>query len=249
MNKMKIFRIQIATILKLDKRIVLTCGEKLKKLEKDINGKLQLINIPDFAPPDAPRAMIKNVDTLINLSLNRLDIIITPPHHILSDIKSSLNYVKNRSESILSTLNVDELGYEWSGCIAICEYPKPEGETGAKSVTPVFDSLIKIDRNKCELSSFQLNFGFIEESISRNFRIAGYEKKQIKLTNIKEAQSFLINLSEIPSQEVGIQITIDLNNKINKKIGSLQDIDQLIVRMEKELNILPETLKLEGILT
>jgi hypothetical protein len=59
----------------------------------------------------------------------------------------------------------------------------------------------------------------------------------------------LINLSEIPPQEVGIQITIDLNNKINKKMGSLQDIEQLIVRMEKELNILPETLKLEGILT
>jgi len=246
---MNISRIQIATIFKLDKRIVLTCGEKLKKLEKDINGKLQLINIPDYVPPDAPRAMIKNIDTLINLSLNRLDIIITPPLHILSDIKSSMNYVKNKSERILSIFNVDELGYEWSGCVVICEFPKLGGETGIKSVTPIFDSLIKIDRNNCELSSFQLNFGFTEESISRNFTVAGYEKKQIKLTNIKDAQSVLIKLSEMPSQEVGIQITIDLNNKKNKQLGSLKDIEQLIVGMENELNILPKTLKLEGILT
>jgi len=246
---MKISRIQIVAIIKLDKRIVLTCGEGLKKLEKELNGKLQLINIPDGVPPDAPRAMIKSVDTLINLGLNRIDIFVTPPHHIISDIKSSLNFVKSRAEKVLTILNADKLGYEWSGCIVLCDYPKQDEKTGLKSVTPVYDSLIKIDRNNCDLSSFQLNFGFIEEAISRNFAVRGYETKQILISSLKGQQPFAINLSEYPSQEVGIQIVIDLNNKINKKAGLLQDIGVLIGKMENEINTLPDTLKLQGILT
>lgn len=252
-EEMKISQIRFVTNFKLDEEILLSCGPSLQKVQKSLNGKLITLNVPKSAPPETPRAIIKSSDTLLNICLNRFDIITRPPAHIIKSYKSSGNFARTRMESILNILYSETLGYEWEGIITIIEYPEnTTGLAAIKIVTPIFDKLVNVSRDDRDLASFQLQFGFAEDSFFKNFTLNGYENRDINLKiNVPiEMPRIRIDVEKYPISESGLQITIDINNKPQKiKENPIEDFNTLLVENFITFDNLEEKLNLEGILT
>lgn len=248
---MKIIQLQASINFKLEKDILLSVGNNIQKMQKDIKVNVQILNSPKAAPPEAPRIVIFSPNAIINICLNKYDIIIKIPKQIENSISSSLDYAKNVISVLIPFLVHDNLQYLWTGIILFTE--KAFDKKNVKSIeliTPYFEKLINIDRKSRKLSSFQLQFGFEENDLYKNFTISGYDKINVEIPkNIIGDGSITIELQKAKISESGLQIIVDVNNKTMKNIvGIEKDFINLIQEIEHTYNVLPNSLNMEGLL-
>ncbi len=250
-SPMRFSRIQIASAFELNKQILLDSGQGILRLQKKLNGKFLQLNVPDFAPPDTPRAIIRGADTLINIAHNRIDIICSPPKHVEAELSSSINFAYQRAIQAIDTLSSETTKYEWSGMVLAIDYPSSSGEKNPLlNVTPVFDKIIGVQRAGRPLCSFQLQFGFVENGLNKNYTIAGYQTREVHLPQPPPMMKrFILDLTDTPVKESGVQLVLDVNNKpTQEKIGPKADLDAIIEALNAmHLNSIND-LNLTGIL-
>lgn len=218
-----------------DKDIVLTMGQNIKQLQDALNAKSQILSVPPMIPDEAPRIIVTFNNVLIRISLNRFDYMVEIPSHVQKDPEEAYNYVIAVIENVYKFLNADEKGYNWVGAVASVEFPcdKTKFERAIKAITPVFDKIINIDRNERELASFNLQYGFCEDSYYKNFTIAGYDQLQVEIkqpVSIQAQEPVLIDLQKDGEVlETGISIQVDFNNKpFATHRNSIEELKELI---------------------
>lgn len=209
--------------------VILSLGKSLQEAEKALKGKLIQLQVPDYAPPDTPRVLIKATDLTLSVGYNRFDILVVPPSHIISDYNSSIEYSLNKTSQILSLFNNDFPVYEWAGVVSTIAFPDPSKDyLLSKVISLLFDKLIRLDRNGHNLNSFQLAYGYSDDGFNRTFNIAGFETRNVRIPKLRGNESVEIPLGELPVVETGIQLSIDINNKPGKnKTTFLKDLKRL----------------------
>lgn len=242
---MKIDFLQLVSGFKIDREITLSCGKILKGLEKKHQGDLILPAIPDSAPPESPRAIYKTKDAFLSVALNRFELNVRPPSHIITNYSASLDYLKKRADQFMADLCKNISDYEWTGLVVKLDFPniKPL-KNGAMAALPVFDTLVNYKRKNRTLSNFQLAFGFTEGFYNKTFNISGYEARDVKLNvpPVSKYREMFFDVSNFPVKETGIQIVFDVNNKPKggKKYWA-KDVNALIdFHRKHQANILSE---------
>lgn len=248
---MVIVQIQVVINFQTDPEIVLTVGNSIKNLQKSNNVKIQILNVPKSAPPEAPRMIVFSQNAIINICLNRYDIIIKPPKHINTEIIASFNFVRSVITELLDHLIFTDFQYQWTGIISNFEHALSKGEKKSiEVVTPFFDKLINIKRNDNKLSSFQLQFGFEENGFYKNYTLSGYDKMNVALPiNLKFGEQISIDKSNLKIIESGIQFIVDINNKsLVKKRELKADYLEIIEEIIISFNNIPKIFNIEGLI-
>lgn len=249
---MNITNIQIVTAFELDSTILLTCGASLKKLSEKLKWQFLQINTPDDAPPSLPRIVLRQEDSILNVALERFQITMIPPSHISHDIQQSIDYVRQKSTDVLSELLDVMPPYLWTGIIIGIEYPlETDGtEPLSKSLSPMFDKLINIDRNSKDLSSLELQFGFQDSEYYIIYKLQGYERRKISFPiDLEQGQSMVINADQFPRESYGYEIIVDINNKpAAEKHEPMTDLNLLFDKHIDVISSIKTDLNLEEVL-
>lgn len=232
--------------------ILLLIGGVLKEYQKKNNANVQFLNVPQNIPPDAPRIIVSSKNSIINISLTRIEIISKIPNHIVDDITATLQFTKNNTIDIIAQLWVPELKYSWLGLVSTVDFPKNSTEfTALQLAIPFFDKLINIDRKDRELGSFEIRFGFKEGNFFKNYKISCFESRDIKIdpSKFSPLQKF-IDLEEFSAiTNAGLRVIVDINNKkseVQREIHS--DFDDILSELEKSLKNLTAEFKLEDLI-
>jgi hypothetical protein len=243
MVNMKISQVQIAIIFTLDKDVVFTVADSLKRLQRQYNGNIQMLNnIPDATPPNAPRIIFNCPNFVLNISLMRFDIFINPPEHICAESEKVFTYLKSLVKSINDSFVVNTVKYEWSGLVLTIEVPKStqKNTRAIQFFDPIFDKLINIKRDGRDLASFSLQFGVLDDPYFINYSIAGYEKLNIPIQNLIQAQPGVKTINpEIV--ESGITVTLDINNQPEKNKKTFNDdITSILLKASEKFGSVSE---------
>lgn len=222
---MKIATFQVAIIFKQDNEIVFTLGDRLKALQADLKANLQLLNVPQGAPPEAPRIILSSQLLSINIGLNRLDLIVNVPTQIKNSRDSAFNLLKDLVERISNSLVNGVLKYDWCGIISNLEFPSHNDiKPSLKIIEGFFNDLVTIERDAKELAAFSLQYGFKENGFYRNVTISGYDTYDIPVAGI--GTNKFIDLSKLPVKESGITINLDINNRpTDSRMDLLADLN------------------------
>ena len=232
--------------------LLLLIGGTLKEFQKRNNAKVQFLNIPQNIPPNAPRIIISSQNAIINISLTRFEIINKIPNHISEDITATILFTKKIIADIVSQLWVPELKYTWHGLVTALDFTKNSPDkTALQLAKPYFDKLINIDRKNRELGSFEIKFGFKEGNYFKNFKVACFETRDIRIDPTKfSTLQKVFDLEEISAiTNSGLRIIFDINNKGNESKNNFNsDFEVLLKEFEKSLiNIIVE-LNLEDLI-
>lgn len=244
---------QLRLVIEFDlhEDIVLELGSSLQLLRKERNANIQLLNVPSGAPPNAPRAVVNTENFLLYIGLTRIEVALRIPDHIKNSMESTCDFTRQVVTDLLNFFPHDTLGYKWMGIVTTLEYPTevPVGRA-ADAVMPVFDRLINIKRKDTSLSSFQVQFGYQENSTYKTFTVSGYEKVDFPLNPmLVENKTVQLKITPELVSETGISITIDINNKPSEtNISAMDDFDDIIIEIVSTFRELPSILNLEGIL-
>lgn len=250
-NTMRVSSLQIVVTFAPDRGILFTSGKQLLELQKLLGSKLMSLNVPDAAPPEAPRAMLASPDAIVALGFNRLDITTKPPDHIAHDYTACVSFAERKVQPIIESIS-QVVDYKWAGVVSVNEYPLASGDISSlKIVSPIFDRLVNIQRHGKELASFQLQYGYKHNDFFKNFTIKGYETRNISLEiDTNEAGPVKIDLSKYPISESGVEITIDFNNKAaSKRSNVMEDVIQLFKEQIASHSVLANELNLEGLMS
>ena len=247
---MRIEKILIATVFKIDKDIILSWGRNLKKLQEHLKGKLIQLNIPELTPPEAPRVMIKSESSIINISLNRLELITKPPNHIYNDIIQSLKFSLNQNDIIFEIIKDVLNDYQWTGVVCHLNYPNKKTKNANEAAELVYDKITTINRKNLNLSSFQLGFGFNENEFFKNYNIQGYENRKINIPfDMAKNKTVSFDTNTFPIDECGVQFILDYNNKPKpSKFNPQEDILTIISEIKNDFKKLPEQFNLKEVL-
>ena len=241
---------QTNTILEIeliDNAVLLFSGA-LNDYKKKYNAKIQLLNIPQNIPPDAPRIIVSIKNVVINISLTRLEIICKVPDHIESNSDAVIEFTRKIVFDILSHFwNVD-LKYSWLGLVSTIDYALDRDEkTALQLAKPFFDYLVNIDRKNRDLGSFQIKFGFKENNFFKNYMITCFEKRDIKIDPSKfPTWQKIYDLEEFSEiKKSGLRVVLDINNKPNDhKKDYFFDLDELIKYIKTDIVTIPNELNI-----
>lgn len=242
---MKVTQLQSVACFEKNEGIVLSVGQKLQDLQKRLGGQLLTLNVPDGSPPEMPRAVLRTSDTVINVCFNRFDIATRPPKHISTDFASVSNFSRLRVEPILSTLFSESISYSWTGTVVDYSFPRNGTyDSAIKAIVPIYDKLINIERNNRELASFQLQYGFKDNGLFKNFNLSGYETRNIDLKGMRlpPGRTLELDVTQFPIAETGLQLKADINNRsaVNK-VSPVEDFRIILKEHERmAANLLPE---------
>ncbi len=247
----KIEKIQIVAEFELDEDLVLTAGSEAKRVQEKYGGKVQVLNVPQAAPPEAPRIIVRTENFLLNIGLVRYDIVINVPTHISLHPSKSLSFAYNIVEDIADFLDHLKNGYQWTGVITNVQFPSKETYIPSiKLAEPVFDKLVNISRKQRDLSTFQLQYGFQEGRFYRTFTISGYESLQFKIPpGVKPGSHIRLEKENADISESGLLIVVDVNNKpAPDKGGFVADFSTIMEEISSTVEQLPNTTNLRGVL-
>jgi len=247
----KIARQQIVIVFEIDKLIVLTCGMAIKNAQKELGGQVLTTNVPDDAPPSMPRIILKLEDTVMSLGLDRIQLSTIPPSHVSGDLKKASEYTLKRAAPFFSELLPNISKYIWAGVITELRfYESPmKSKSANEMVAPLFDKLLNIDREKKELASFQIQYGFKEDQYFKNYTISGFEDRKIELNMPPKGESVVVDLNEHPLTGCGVMVLLDTNNKPNRHNDDpIRDVESLLEKQELLTPNLVQDISLEEVL-
>lgn len=249
---MRIPQTNVVIEYELVEDMLLTIGGNLKEFQKKTNSKVQILNIPQIIPPDAPRIVISTQNALINISLTRFEIISKIPKHIMDNYQSTINFTKNIVLEVFNSIWDTELHYSWAGLVVTIEYSlHSDGNTALELSKSFYDKLININRMNKDLASFQLRVGFKEESFFKNFNISCFETRNISFDPNKiPPWKKVIDVEEYSEiTDTGLRLIIDINNKPGNKSESFPtDFEIIINEFVRSFNTLTQDLNIKDLI-
>jgi hypothetical protein len=248
----KINSYEVVLVFEIDETVVLSLGPSLKKLQRNLGGRLIPINAPEDAPPSLPRFILKLNDSMLKLAIDRISISIKPPSHVQSNISKSSKFALQRTVSIIRDLLTSIPQYQWCGIVTQLEFPSKSSSynSAIEAITPVSDKLVNIDRSSMDLASFQLQFGMKENSFFTTYTISGYETRDMKLIPKDKVGFVTIGPADYIITECGIRIMLDINNKPGGATEDpIKDIENILNKTNELSGSLPTDLNLEGIIS
>lgn len=226
---MRIDSLRFIAEIEQDHEIHLGCGPLLKRLEEESKGSLILPSVPSNSPPDVPRAILKTSDTVLALCWSRIELNVTPPTQIRENYNACMDLLHSRLQEFFFPVFDIVDGYRWSGLITVHLYPEAS-KSIPDALAPIFDHLLSIDRGGRTLGSFNLQYGFIEEGHNKTFSISGYENRDLLVARDLELKNKFIPIEALPLNEAGVQLVLDINNKVqltNDLKGDLERTTQI----------------------
>lgn len=250
---MRVVRANIVFEFEIDKDIVLSSGNGVKKVQTEFNAKSQIINLPPITPPNAPRIIITFNNVLVKICQNRFEYIIEIPNHIQEDPSLVFDYILKLIKSLNPYLDPNEKGYNWCGVVAFNEFPCNEYKNNLDAMAPIFDKMINIDRGSRDLASFQLQFGFNEEGLYKNIALAGYDKVNVQLPPpqlSKPGDMFILDMNSVGDiEETGISIVVDINNKpYEKHSDAIAEFSKIMTICKDTIDNIVDITNLRGVL-
>lgn len=246
----KIETAHIAVVFKSDSSIVFTLGDAIKKMQKELNAQVQMLNTPSGARPEAPRIIVATNSFIVNIGLNRFDIILNIPNHINGLFDKVLGFCYQSIENISELLVDGYVEYVWTGIILNIHYPfSIKNKRSIELITPVFDRLLNLERKDRSLATFNLQYGYRDENYYINYTIAGYESFSIQIPTNKSEGIIEIGITPDKIDEVGTEVKIDINNKPQEvKTNFISDFSRILDFMKPSLDrVLSET-NLKGVI-
>lgn len=249
----KVASVQVVSSFEVDAGIVMTCGPVLRDLERRLKGQLTLLNTPAAAPPPLARAILEVQDAVLQIALDRFQLMLRPPAHIASELPLILDFTLNSVSSLFSDLTSIMPVYLWSGIIIDIEYAyKDAGFTDLSQVNgPVFNRLISINPKERNIATLDLNFGFEDNGYFVNYRLSTYETRNTGGKIFQPGVHHKIKREEYKLNDIGIAALVDINNLPSESIEGRHPITDLTMITKKINEVVPTLLKdlnLEGVL-
>jgi len=245
---MYLSNVHVAIAFDLDNQIILTLGERLKEAQREYSANMQLLNIPNGAPPEAPRLLFTTPIFNINISLNRVDVFLTLPEQIKSNIDACLNYTCTTINNLYALLLSNLVKYDWCGIILNLSFPD-KLQSSLKVIEKIAPHIIKINSNGREMAAFNLQIGFEEPPFFKNITISGYDQYQLKIPTQQDQISQQINMQDVTISEAGISIILDVNNIPQLDKSSFEDdFVNIVKKIENSYVSLLDELNLTGVL-
>ncbi len=248
-DAMKCEKIQIVTSFLPDPEILLNLGPTIKKLQNTMKAQLVQTPVANTVPLEVPRIVIKSSNVMVNIALNRIDIICKPPKEVSSAFDRAMKFAEEQGFEIIELIKPVLPLHKWTGVICTTQYPNSK-DSKTESLGKIFDRLLSVQRKEKDISSFLLQFSYKQQEINKTINVSGYEKKQYALPLNKQAGPISINVDELPTIESGIQLNLDYNNKPQKKLNdpitSFQDISY---KLQNDYTSILSELSLEDINT
>jgi hypothetical protein len=245
-------QIQIGSEFDPIEDIAISIGSALKSIISKYGGRLQLLNVPAAAPPEAPRIIATTQNFVLNFAPVRYDVHISVPTQIRTDFYKVMDYASNLFARLGGDLAQLRLSYLWVGLVVNLEYPgSVAGVPGIRLSEPVFDRMISIDRGTRKLAAFQTQFGFEEGSLNKMFTVSAYDSMRIKVNPANLPQKMIrVDQETADVVESGISVSLDVNNKPAKERGGLMHDFRIVAQASRQLYAsLPDALNLKGIIT
>jgi hypothetical protein len=247
---MNVMNVQVAIVFELDTQIVFTLGERLKQAQRSYNARLQLLNVPPEAPPEAPRLLFLTPAFNVNIGLNRMDMFIFVPDQVKSNIDACLDYCYKTTVVFVQMLFRETLQYSWCGVITTLNYPDKDNlRPSLKAVEKVLPYITKIDTHGRDIASFNFQIGFQEPPYFKNITLHGYDqiKIQVAVDGTPKIQQIKPEDSDI--EESGISILVDINNIPQKPKGVfIDDFSDVVEKNKGSAKSILAELNLGGII-
>ncbi|MBU2648709.1 hypothetical protein KKI24_28635 [bacterium] len=259
---MKVDSLKLVSRFTENKNIILSCGKELQVLEKQFNGHLIKLQVPENAPPEISRIIIHGSNFALGMGYNQFELTVRPPKQIFNNFNDCMDFGFERVKSVLDTVSESIPDHEWLGVVSILNFPMPDADNGMAAAVPIFDHLLTVNRKKRELASFQVQFGYRESGKNILYTISGYDEHEIMISvnadfkknavlqkKAEINKPVLIDLAQHPITETGIRVIIDINNKPSENSGKMIDDFYAILENQKEVYLkLPQEVNLDGVL-
>jgi hypothetical protein len=246
---MYINNVQVAIIFTQDNEIVLTLGERLKRLKSDYNANFQQLNVPAGAPPEAPRLLLLSSNFNLNIALNRMDMFINIPDQINTDMDACLDYCYKTVDDLAEILISNNLIYNWCGIIISLNYPEKNITRSSNVVGKLLPNILKIDTRGREIASFNFQVGYKEMPFFKNITLSGYNRYHIDFPAGLKNQNYQVKVSDTMIDESGISILLDINNMPQKpKYDFKKDFKEIIEKSKESSKTILDELNLKGII-
>lgn len=248
---MRIDSIQVAIVFKRQDDILYLLGQEIVAFQKRFQSQKQLTNLPESSPPEIPRLTILAPNFVVNISLNRIDVIASIPPNVSTDSKTSINYMYKIVEDVQDILINGKIEYQWIGIVINTEFTRKHITTNPLiAVEPVYDTILNVDRKNRNLASFNLQFGFSEKPFYVNYFVGGYEKANFVLDNpIQPGATIDLSRGKKEILDTGVSINIDVNNRLQENDKNMEkDFASLIRKCEALLGTVISDLGLQSIL-
>lgn len=247
---MRVEQVQVVSAFTLDEQVVLNRGGQVAEIARVLGAEATPLNVPDRAPPELPRIIVKLGDALVGVGLNRCELRLSPPDHIRGDFDDAMTYVQERWTPVLKGIATPET-FEWSGAVVDLEtsVPLEAARTGARAAHPAFANLTTLKWSEDELTTFQLQVGRRVGNFNRNYTVSGFETRQIEVSAPPGSRSLLVNAEVGTLIDLGVKVILDINSRPARVHDDpIDDAQTVFDELRRASNTLADDLNLAGIL-
>jgi hypothetical protein len=227
----RIENVLLATNFAMDSAVVARARPSFEALVSKAGGELKSVAVPDEAPAEIPRLIHVASTFVLVLSFQRLELTITPPHHLRSDLDALGRYVWGLIGDVyLPMAGFFGENYEWSGLVYHLRYPSGVSKASALDVIkPIAEKLVNVPFSG-PLVTFNLQIGFQQGSFYKNFLVQGYSLETVLMNNGKRSPQSGV------ASEAGVEISFDLNTRpIQKRSAVIDDVKLLFSEATAQL--------------
>jgi len=232
--------------------VILEKGPAFSALATKLRGQIVNVSVPSKAPPELARLVIRIERGVFQVGLNRFQFVVQPPTHIERNYQESIAFAANLARNSLADLYQDGLPeFQWTGVVTALNFPAshPEVVSHLDAVRPVFGRLTKLDWPLNDLANFSLQVGRESNGFYRNYTVAGYSMKEMKVTVPAGQRSVKVDLAAADVTESGIGVLLDVNSRPAKRpLPPLQDLERVVAEHQAAFGTLVGDLNLTGIL-
>lgn len=214
------------------KELLIAFGSFFKKIEQQLQGKLEVINILAGAAPELPRVRILSKEIILSFSLNRVEIEVKgfrKHSHVSSIFDLYKNKLKEAETLIAEYLSQDTFIQGFIGVVSNVRFPQDMNLKKEQIIEALYSKIKTADHKKPLTFSFRIGFLNKSEDKFINYDIREYQLKNLRIAASKIEVPLTIEVNTLPTAEHGILTIIDINNRPQKEVRSFsQNLDEVL---------------------
>ena len=248
---MRVERVEIVSAFRRDPSVVLEKGPQIKALATRLRGRIINVKTPSNAPPELPRFVLQIERGVLQVGLNRFQLVVQPPKHIDGSYSESLAYAASLATPAFEALyHNGHPTFSWSGVVVVLNYPATSASISSiDAIRPLLARITTLGWPADELASFGLRVGRRHHGFYRNYGLAGYDIRQLEVKMPTGKRSVEVNLEGGDVSESGVSVTVDVNSQPSKdSYGPLEDLQQVLGEHAAAFGSMIPDLNLRGLL-